>query len=107
MNVFSALVDPTRREILELLAKDGPLSATDIYTKFQASPPAISQHLKVLREARLVKMEKRAQQHMYQINLEGMLEVEGWARQMTQLWSQRFEALDALIEVEKQKILSV
>ena len=103
MNVFSAIVDPTRREILEMLAKDGPLSATEIGEKFRISPPAISQHLKVLREANLVKMDKRAQQHMYQINPQAMLELSGWANRMTQLWSQRFDALDAILEVEKKK----
>jgi DNA-binding transcriptional ArsR family regulator len=102
MDIFSALADPTRRTILEMLARNGPLSATDIYDKFDVSPPAISQHLKVLREAKLVQMEKRAQQRMYQINPDGMLELEKWARQMTQLWNERFDALDKVLEAEKK-----
>jgi hypothetical protein len=48
-------------------------------------------------------MEKRAQQRLYRINPEGMLEVEGWARHMTQLWQQRLDALDALLKAEKLK----
>jgi DNA-binding transcriptional ArsR family regulator len=68
------------------------------------SPPAISQHLKVLREANLVHMEKRAQQRIYQLNPDAMFELEGWARQMTQLWNQRFDALEKVLEVEKMKI---
>jgi DNA-binding transcriptional ArsR family regulator len=86
-----------------MLASSGPLPATEIYQRFHTSPPAISQHLKILREANLVTMEKRAQQHIYHINPETMRELEGWARQMTYLWSQRFAALDGLIEAEKQK----
>jgi DNA-binding transcriptional ArsR family regulator len=102
MDIFSALADPTRRTILEMLARNGPLSATDIYDKFHVSPPAISQHLKVLREAKLVRMEKRAQQRMYQINPDAMFELEKWARQMTQLWNERFDALDKVLEAEKK-----
>ena len=100
MDVFAALADPTRRSIIELLARYGNLAATEISLKFQVSPSAISQHLKVLREARLVKMEKRAQKRIYQINPESVQELEEWARQLTELWNQRFEALDNLLEEE-------
>jgi DNA-binding transcriptional ArsR family regulator len=103
MDIFYALADPTRRKILELLASQGQLTASEIYNKFAVSPPAISQHLKVLREAKLVKMEKRAQQRIYQINPAAMLELEDWSKQLAQLWNQRFDALDELIKVEKGK----
>ena len=105
MDKFSALADPNRRHILEMLARRGQLSATEISDQFQVSPSAISQHLKVLREANLVLMEKRAQQRMYQINPEAVVELEQWARQLTQQWNERFEALDELLEAEKKKIL--
>ncbi len=107
MDKFSALSDPIRRSIIEMLARNGELSATDIYNKFQVSPPAISQHLKVLREAKLVQVEKRAQKRIYRINPQAVLEVEEWAGQMMQLWNQRFDALDALLEVEKKKSIQV
>ena len=106
MDKFSALADPNRRLILELLARNGQLSATEICDQFQVSPSAISQHLKVLREANLVLMEKRAQQRIYQINPETMAELEQWARQLTRQWDERFEALDQLLEAEKKKILA-
>jgi DNA-binding transcriptional ArsR family regulator len=106
MDKFSALADPTRRFILEMLARNGQLSATEISDNFQVSPSAISQHLKVLREAKLVLMEKRAQQRLYQINPETMGELEQWARQLTQQWNERFEALDQLLEAEKKKTLN-
>ena len=61
MDTFTALAEPTRRNILEMLAANGNMPATSIYGHFKASPPAISQHLKVLREAKLVRVEKRAQ----------------------------------------------
>jgi DNA-binding transcriptional ArsR family regulator len=104
MDKFSALADPTRRSILEMLARQGQLSATTICEQFHVSPPAISQHLKILREANLVRMEKRAQQRMYEFNPESLHELEVWTSQMLQLMNERFEALDALLEVEKQKL---
>ena len=103
MDKFDALAEPTRRRILEILARDGQLSATEICDQFDVSPSAISQHLKVLREAKLVQMEKRAQQRLYRINPDAMLEVEGWARHMTQLWQQRLDALGAVLKAEKLK----
>jgi len=106
VDIFYALADPTRRKILELLASRGRLSATEIYANFTASPPAISQHLKVLREADLVKMEKHAQQRIYQINPQAVLELEDWSRQLAQLWNKRLDALAELIKVEKEKNLS-
>ena len=73
MDMFSALAEPTRRSILEMLASEGRLSASEIADRFPVSAPAISQHLKVLREAKLVQVEKRAQQRIYEINPEAML----------------------------------
>ncbi len=105
MDKFSALADPTRRTILEMLARKGQLSATEISDEFHVTPSAISQHLKVLREANLVQMEKRAQQRLYQINPEAMVELEAWAKQLTQRWHERFEALDEVLEAEKKKTL--
>ena len=93
MDMFSALADPTRRKIIEILATNGQLSATEICERFPVSPPAISQHLKILREAELVHMEKRAQQRIYQLNPESLLVLQDWANRITLIWNQRFDAL--------------
>jgi len=103
MDMFVALADPTRRTILELLATSGELSATAIYEKFSVSPQAVSQHLKVLREAHLVEMEKHAQKHLYRLNPQTLSQFEAWVTQTKQRWSESFEALDAVLEHEKQK----
>jgi len=103
MDMFVALADPTRRTILEILASNGELSATDIYEHFPVSPQAVSQHLKVLREAKLVEMEKRAQKRLYRLNPQTLSQFEAWVTQMRQRWSERFDALDAVLEVEKKK----
>jgi DNA-binding transcriptional ArsR family regulator len=103
MDMFVALSDPTRRNILELLANSGELAATAIYQNFPISPQAVSQHLKVLREAHLVEMEKRAQQHVYRLNPETLSEFETWVKHMQQSWEERFSALDNVLEREKKK----
>ena|ERR1700722_18870158 len=96
MDIFTALAEPTRRSIIEMLAEKGELSATDISDKFDSSPPAISQHLKVLREAKLVHMEKRSRQRIYRINPNAMNEFE--------VWMKRFDRLDKVLAIEKKKI---
>jgi DNA-binding transcriptional ArsR family regulator len=103
MDKFSALADSTRRTIMEILAREGALPATDIYEHFSMSAPAVSQHLKALREAHLVRVEKRAQQRIYRIDPEAMLEVEEWSRKLRDLWDRRFDALEKLIEEEKRE----
>jgi DNA-binding transcriptional ArsR family regulator len=104
MDKFHALAEPTRRKILESLALNGELSATEISERFPVSPQAISQHLKVLREARLVVVEKRAQQRIYRINPEAMVELEEWARRVRELWNQRFEAFGEVLDAEKKRL---
>ncbi|MGB7070158.1 MAG: metalloregulator ArsR/SmtB family transcription factor [Pyrinomonadaceae bacterium] len=104
MDTFTALAEPTRRNILEMLAANGNLSATDIYRRFKSSPPAISQHLKVLREAKLVHVEKRAQRRIYYINPEPMRELEKWLKQFAVNVEERYQALDQVLEIEKQRL---
>ncbi len=104
MDIFSALADPTRRTIIEILAGSDQLSASEICDNFSVSAPAISQHLKVLREANLVTVEKRAQQRMYTINKAKIDEFDGWVQRMKKLWDERFDALDTLLEREKRKL---
>src|SRR5258708_29001827 len=102
MDMFVALADPTRRTILELVARSGELAATVIYEHFPVSQQAVSQHLKVLREAHLVEMEKRAQKHVYRLNPQTLSQFEAWVQQMQQRWEERFAALDTVLESEKR-----
>lgn len=98
MDTFLALAEPTRRNIMEMLVKSGNLSASDIYSKFKATPPAISQHLKVLREANLVRVEKRAQKRIYYINPEPMKELEKWIQLFTKDWQDRHDRLEEMLK---------
>jgi DNA-binding transcriptional ArsR family regulator len=103
MDTFSALAEPRRRDILELLAGRGKLSATEISDEFQVTNAAISQHLKILREAKLIQMEKHAQWRIYQINLSALEEMEDWTKRMRALWEVKFNQLEQLLRSEKQK----
>lgn len=93
MDVFSALAEPNRRSILVILARRGPLSASDIAKHFKISPPAISQHLSALRQTKLISMEKHAQQRIYQVNTDALLEVENWISQISYLSDKNFDSL--------------
>lgn len=101
MDVFTALAEPTRRSIMEMLAANGNLAASDIYRKFKASPPAISQHLKVLRSANLVRVEKRAQKRIYYVNPGPMKELEQWIKRFTADWQERHDRLEAILKDQR------
>jgi DNA-binding transcriptional ArsR family regulator len=94
MNVFYALAEPTRRSIIELLAQHGRLPASAIASRFRSTPSAISQHLKVLLQARLVQVERQGQQRLYSLDVEAVRQLEDWARKM----STRYDALEAMLK---------
>jgi DNA-binding transcriptional ArsR family regulator len=97
MRGFAALSDPTRQRIVEMLAS-GPLCAGDIARRFAISPPAVSQHLKALREARIVRVRGEAQRRIYELDAEGLLELWSWLDRIRLFWSKRLDRLeDALI----------
>lgn len=104
MDTFQALAEPNRRKIIEMLAAQGQLSASDISQKFNISPPAISQHLKVLREAKLVDMEKSSQKRLYKINPEKITELEDWINNLKVQWEVRFDRLEKLLQKENLKL---
>jgi DNA-binding transcriptional ArsR family regulator len=105
MNAFSALGDPTRLRIVEMLAASGQLAVGDINKHFKVSAPAISQHLKVLKEAKLVHAKVSGQQRLYSVNPHGIGQIEGWAKTMRQYWDTKFDALEELLlqEIVKNK----
>src|SRR5581483_1317953 len=97
-DVFFALAEPRRRNIIEILAAGGEMPATKIAKRFKVTPSAISQHLKILKEAGLVHMRKRAQQRLYHLDPAGVEAVEKWAQKQTELWEKRLINLDKLLE---------
>src|SRR5919109_3709908 len=98
MDSFSALAEPQRRKVVEILAHNGKLSATQICDEFDVTPQAISQHLRVLREAGVIRMERRAQQRIYEFNPKSLFEIEKWAADMTERWNSRLDRLDKALK---------
>jgi DNA-binding transcriptional ArsR family regulator len=105
IDIFSAIADPTRRSIVEMLASNGQLSATEICDNFHVSNQAISQHLKILREANVVDVEKSAQKRIYRLNTMAMAELNDWSKNIEQRWNRRLDKLDAVLEAEMKKSL--
>lgn len=93
MQGFAALADPTRRRIVELLA-EGELSAGQIASRFAISQPAVSQHLRTLRAARVIRCRTDAQRRIYSIDPSGLSELDDWLARYRHFWAQRLEALE-------------
>lgn len=93
MRTFAALADPTRRTIVEMLAR-GPLTAGDIARRFASSPSAVSQHLRVLRDARLVRVRASGQQRIYELDADGLAEIEEWLDGIGPAWYKRLEVIE-------------
>jgi DNA-binding transcriptional ArsR family regulator len=90
---FEVLADPTRRQIVAFLA-DGESPVRDIVDQFNSSAPAISQHLKVLRQAGLVSVRPVAQQRFYSVNRVALAECAAWLMRMGGFWSDQLGALE-------------
>ena len=90
---FAALADPTRQRIVEMLA-GGALCAGDIAGRFELSPPAISQHLKALKAAKLVKVRAEAQKRIYELDPEGLADLSDWVAKIRAFWNPRLDALE-------------
>ena len=93
MREFAALADPTRRRIVELLSA-GELSAGEIVDEFDVSAPAISQHLKALRDAGLVQVRIDAQRRIYALDAAGLENIDAWLKDVRKFWSKRLDVLD-------------
>ena len=97
MNSLTALSDPTRQRIVEMLA-GGALCAGDIAGRFALSPPAISQHLKTLRAAKLVKVRVDRQRRIYELDPDGVEAVAEWIARIRAFWNPRLDALEAALK---------
>lgn len=96
MDTFTALSDQTRRQIIESLAV-GESSFGDLADKFEISRPAVSQHLKVLRDAGIVTARADAQRRIYRLNNHSLDELEDWLGKVRKFWSPRLDKLEQLL----------
>jgi DNA-binding transcriptional ArsR family regulator len=88
MDAFAALADPTRRRIVELLA-ERELAAGDIARRFDMTAPAVSQHLKILRTAELVRVRGEAQRRIYALEPRGLAGLDAWLARYRHFWNDR------------------
>ncbi len=102
VETFAALAEPTRFRIVELL-RAGPHSVNDIGDRLQLNQPQVSKHLRVLKDAGLLDVEPRAQQRLYELRPQPLREIHDWLERYRQLWDERFDELDQLIEELKAK----
>ena len=96
VTTFEVLADPTRRHILDLL-RERPRLVGELADLLQISQPGISKHLRVLREAQLVRMRQDAQRHWYELRPEPLVEIDTWLASYRSLWEAGFDRLDNLL----------
>ena len=94
---FAALAEPTRRTILDLL-RDEERPVGDLVDHLDLSQPAVSKHLRVLREAGLVDVRVDAQRRLYRVRPEPLAEIDAWLEPYRQLWSRSLDALGRHLE---------
>ena len=95
--VFDALADPTRRRLLELLA-ERERSAGDLAGEFTISRPAVSRHLRVLRDAGLVRSREDAQRRIYALRPQPLAELDDWLGRYRRFWSGALDRLERHLE---------
>lgn len=96
-DLLKAASDPTRRTILTLLAQHGPMRVTDIHGQFETSLNSISKHIKVLERAGLVIRRTDWREHLIEVQMEPLSEIDKWFGDLRSIWDLRLEALDKLI----------
>ena len=104
LETFTALGEPNRYRIVELL-RTGPRAVGDIGERLGMNQPQVSKHLRVLKEAGLVDARARAQQRMYELRAEPLAAMADWLERYKQIWTARFDELEALIDDIKTKEL--
>jgi DNA-binding transcriptional ArsR family regulator len=102
MDTFVALADPTRRQIIESLS-GGERSFGELADQFEMSRPAVSQHLKVLKQTGLVSVRAAAQRRYYRLNREGFDECDAWLQRVRRFWTEHLDKLDATLRATAAK----
>lgn len=96
-DIFAAIADPTRRALLEKL-REQEQSVKQLAEPFAMSLPAISQHLRILEKAGLVKQQPLGRQRIYSLNPEPLKQVSDWIANYEQFWQEKLDALGKYLE---------
>jgi DNA-binding transcriptional ArsR family regulator len=101
MDTFSVVADPTRRAMLDLLVKH-ERSAGELVSAFpDISQPAVSKHLRILKDAGLVDMRVQAQQRIYTLQPKGLAELDAWIAKYKFFWPDRLDSLERHLDKNK------
>ncbi len=104
-DVFQAIADPVRREIIELLSEE-PMNLNAIAEQFDISRPAISRHIKILNECGLVAIEQKGRERFCIIKPDTLSEIANWIDPFRELWEQRLDAFEEYLEQIQSKTKS-
>ena len=99
-DVFQAIADPTRREILGLIARQ-PLNLNAVADQFHISRPAISRHMKILRECGLITIKQQGRERVCEAKLQQLAEVSAFIEQYRVFWTGKLNALDKFLKEAK------
>ena len=101
-DAFNAVAEPRRRQILDVLA-DGERPVNDLVGLLKISQPQVSKHLKVLREVGLVQVRQEGRERLYRLDGRSLKPIHDWVSNYERMWSERFDALDDVLEELKAK----
>lgn len=101
-DVFQAIADPTRRAIILLLAVKA-MTPNALAEHFSMTRQAVSKHIRIMNECDLLDQEQRGREIYYHLNTDKMQEIEKWLEQFKQLFAQRFNQLDDVLEQLKTR----
>jgi DNA-binding transcriptional ArsR family regulator len=101
-DAFNAVAEPRRRQIVDLLA-GGERAVGELVQELGLGQPQVSKHLRVLREVGLVDVRDQGRQRLYRLNGRALKPIHDWVKGYEQLWSERFELLDDVLEDLKKE----
>ena len=99
--VFAVLAEPRRRRVLDLL-REAPRPVGELAELLGLSQPGTSKHLRILREAGLVRLRQQGQQHWYELTPGPLAEVDVWLRPYRELWASRLDALERYLDTREE-----
>jgi len=99
---MKTLADPTRRAVFERIAREGEVAATDLVRGTKVSQPAVSQHLRALREARLVAERRDGRHVLYRVTPNGLAPLVDWLGLYRAFWRERFDNLEQLLKESEE-----
>jgi len=100
-DVFNAVAEPRRRQILDLLAL-GERPVNDIVEEIDLDQPLVSKHLRVLREVGAVRVREAGRQRLYRLDAAALKPMADWLARYERMWSERFEALEEILDELKE-----